>query len=216
MVKIPNMSEVASLSTDAIGRPELTQFGEQIFKALMIEAANPCGPCGGAKPVSLTRTEAKAAYDCVRGKLTTAYGKSGHPAAKAYVSWKNYSAVSYVSATHGERFVNNYANAKAGNYGKFEKSGKMKVGAMLAKDSFMVSPKGQVSVGPLFLMEKMGSGFNRASGNWRYTMVMLNGAVFGVTKAKNSAGMKFCTECHAAVGSNQDHMFFLPSEFSAK
>jgi hypothetical protein len=65
-------------------------------------------------------------------------------------------------------------------------------------------------------MEKMGNGFNRESGNWKYTMVMPDGSVFGITKARNDAGMKFCTECHAAVGDNQDHMFFLPSELRVK
>jgi len=179
-------------------------------------AANPCGPCGAAKPAELTQTEANAAYACLRGQLKAAYAKSGHPAAKAYMSWKNYATTAYSSSTHGGRFVNNYANPKAKAYGKFEQSGKMPVGAILAKDSFEVSSSGQVSVGPLFLMEKMGAGFNKASGNWRYTMIMPNGSVFGITKAKNNAGMTFCTECHAAVGEMQDHMFFLPTEHRAR
>ena len=45
--------------------------------------------------------------------------------------------------THGQRFVLNYANAKAANYGKYEKAGKMATGAVTAKNSFTVNAKGQ-------------------------------------------------------------------------
>ena len=34
----------------------------------------------------------------------------------------------------------------------------------------MVNTKGEVSVGPLFMMEKMQAGFNSDSDDWRYTM----------------------------------------------
>jgi hypothetical protein len=110
----------------------------------------------------------------------------------------------------------NYANGTGKAYGLFEKSGRMPKGSVLAKNSFSVNGAGKLGVGPLFLMEKMGGGFNKASGNWRYTMVMPNGAVFGETNGKNSAGMQFCIDCHASVAEDQDHMLFLPEEFRAK
>ncbi|MDX1486041.1 MAG: cytochrome P460 family protein [Alphaproteobacteria bacterium] len=134
----------------------------------------------------------------------------------AAAKWRRYSRVAYPSATHGGRFVNNYANDAAHKYAGFEKAGQMPEGAVLAKDSFGVSKAGAVSVGPLFLMEKMAKGFNKASGDWRYTMIMPDGSVFGVTNGKGSARMKFCAECHAAVGETQDHMFFLPAEYRVK
>jgi hypothetical protein len=149
-------------------------------------------------------------------EMTAAYRKSCHPAALAYTKWRRYSKVAYQSATHGQRYVQNYANARGGKYAGFEKAGKMKKGAVLAKDSFSVNKAGHLGVGPLFLMEKMGKGFNKASGDWRYTMVMPNGSVFGTTNGKGSARVKFCAECHAAVGETQDHMFFLPSEYRVK
>jgi hypothetical protein len=68
----------------------------------------------------------------------------------------------------------------------------------------------------MFLMEKMPAGFNAASGNWKYTMIMPNGAVFGETNGKNSAGMQSCIECHAAVAEDQDHMMFLPEEYRTR
>ena len=182
-------------------------------------AANPCNPCAAKNPcgaggtVELTDAEASKAYDCVIGQLRASYAKSGNPVAASYPGWRRYSRVAYQSATHGGRYVQNYANAKGRAYGLFEKSGVMPVGAILAKDSFGVGARGQVAPGPLFLMEKMASGFNAASGDWKYTMIMPNGSVFGETNGRNAAGMQFCIECHAAVGEDQDHMMLLPVDY---
>lgn len=177
---------------------------------------NPCNPCAAGGSAELTDREAAKAYDCVLGQMRASYGKSGNKVAKSYPGWRAYSRVAYQSATHGGRYVQNYASPKARAYGAFEKAGRMPVGAQLAKDSFAVNGKGQVSPGPLFIMEKMKAGFNSASGNWRYTMVMPNGSVFGVTNGKNSAGMQFCIECHAAVAEDQDHMMLLPEEYRVR
>lgn len=146
--------------------------------------------------------------------MKTAYAKSDNLWAKWFLHWKNFSNQPYVSGTHGGRFVNNYASKKAvSDYGKFEKAGKMANGGILAKDSFTVTPGGRVSVGPLFLMEKMGGNFNRASGNWRYTLIMPNGQTVGTTNGQGSKNVKFCIDCHIAVAQEQDSMFFLPEEF---
>lgn len=175
-------------------------------------AANPCNPCG-AGAAELTNAEAATAYDCVTGQMRMAYGKSGDAAAASYSGWRRYSKVAYQSSTHGERYVQNYANAAARAYGAFENAGVMPAGSILAKDSFTVNGNGNVAVGPLFMMEKMKAGFNVESGDWKYTMIMPNGSVFGVTNSRNSAGMQFCVECHAAVAEGQDHMMFLPEEY---
>ena len=174
-------------------------------------ACNPCG--GGAAAPKLTMAEANSVYDCLKAELTAGYGKSGDKNAAIFVGWSRYNNRPYVSDTHGGRFVNNYANAQAANYKKFEQAGRMAVGARMAKDSFLVRANGKVAPGPLFLMEKMAAGFSEASGNWRYSMIMPNGQVFGQTNGKNSAGMKFCYECHSAMAEEQDHLFFLPDEY---
>ncbi len=174
---------------------------------------NPCGPCGaGAIAVDLTGAEATAAYDCILNQMQAAYAKSGDPIAKAYAGWRRYSRTAYQSDTHGGRFMQNYANAVGRAYGAFENSGPMPAGAQLAKDSFTVNAKGQVGVGPLFTMEKMPAGFNAESADWRYSMIMPNGAVFGTTNGRNAAGVQFCVNCHGAVSEDQDSMFFLPDE----
>jgi hypothetical protein len=157
-----------------------------------------------------------SAFDCLIKEMQAGYAKSGHKDAAAYISWRAYSRQPYQSATHGNRYVMNYANAKGKAYGLFEKSGRMPKGAVLGKNSFAVNATGKLGSGPLFLMEKMGKGFNKSSGDWRYTMIMPNGAVFGETKGKNSAGMQFCIDCHAAVAEDQDHMMFLPEKYRTK
>jgi hypothetical protein len=174
---------------------------------------NPCSPCGAGAVAELTPAEARNAYDCLIKELSAGYAKSGLAVAGYYKDWKNYANQPYVSDTHGGRYVNNYGNAQAAGYGNYEKAGRMPVGAMLAKDSFVAKGNGKLAAGPLFLMEKMAAGFNEDSGNWRYTMVLPNGQVFGTTNGAGSAKMQFCYECHMAVAEEQDSLMFLPDEY---
>lgn len=175
-----------------------------------------CGPCGAAAPaVKLTDGEARTVYACLKAELAAAYAKSNHPVAKAYAKWKRYNTVSYTSATHGSRFVNNYGNAKASDYSKYDQVKRMPVGAILAKDSFVVQAGGKVALGPLFLMEKMAKGWNKASGDWRYTMIMADGTITGVTKGKGSANMEFCYGCHMAAA-EKDSLMFMPEQYRVK
>ncbi len=180
------------------------------------KACNPCGPCGAAAAPELTTAEAKAAYKCLQKEMVGGYTKSGLKVATFYKDWDSYNTQPYVSDTHGGRFVNNFANATGRKYGKFEESGPLPVGSILAKDSFVVHGNGKMAAGPLFMMEKMPAGFNKASGNWRYSMVMPDGAVFGTTKGKGSAKVQFCIECHAAVAESQDSLMLLPDEYRVK
>ncbi len=57
----------------------------------------------------------------------------------------------------------------------------------------------------------MKKGFFKASGDWRYKMVMPDGAVFGTTKGKGTGKVKFCYECHLEQ-SDHDSLLFLPEE----
>ena len=72
---------------------------------------------------------------------------------------------------------------------------------------------GDVFAGPLFIMEKMSQGFNAASRDWRYTMIMPDGSVFGVTNGQDSHKVQFCITCHARAGDENDHLFFLPEAY---
>ncbi len=144
--------------------------------------------------------------------MAKAYGKAGVAQIKGYQSWTNVANAPYQSGTHGNRFVNNYADSHGDyRYKKFEKAGTMPLGSVLAKDSFVVQSSGKVAIGPMFIMEKMAAGWNKATGDWRYSMVMPNGKVAGATKSKGMS-MKFCAECHESVAPDQDYIMLLPEE----
>jgi hypothetical protein len=182
-------------------------------------AANPCNPCGAANPcaaagaVKLTNAEAGAAWDCMMPNLEAAYSKSGHPSAMAFADWSAFGTVAYASGTHGNRYVQNLANGIAKvAYGKYEDVGKAPAGSQIAKPSIVVTGNGEVGVGPLFLMEKMRENFNNPSGDWRYTMIMPDGTIFGETLGQGTANVQFCADCHGAVAASQDNLFFLPKE----
>ena len=158
--------------------------------------------------------EAQAVYDCLIKEMTAGYAKSGIKVAMFYNDWSGFAKAPYQSATHGNRYVNNYANAVGETeYGRFEDGGKMPVGSLLAKDSFVVHANGRASVGPLFMMEKKYAGFSPDTNNWKYTMIMADGSVFGQTGGKGTGNVTFCHQCHVAVAEDQDHMYFLPDEF---
>ena len=203
-------------------------------------AANPCtaNPCGAANPcaaqpaVVLSNTAAADTYDRIAKQLHAGYVKSGDPVAAVYFNWQRYNMAPYISETHGRRYVNNYANTAASAYAGFEEAGVMPQGSVLAKDSFRVVPTNPcatinpcttnpcsvetssgLQAGPLFIMEKMVTGFNLATGDWRYTMIMPDGSIFGTTDGPGSAKMQFCADCHGAVGDKQDHLYFLPEEY---
>ncbi len=145
--------------------------------------------------------------------MQAGYAKSGHPVAAQYIDWPRYNKVPYRSATHGNRYVNNHANDVARDYGVFEDAGVMPAGSVVAKNSFGVSAKGQVSIGPLFVMEKMPAGFNPASTDWRYTMIMPDGSIFGTTKGASSAKVQFCVDCHMGLAEDTDSLLFIPDEY---
>lgn len=181
------------------------------------KACNPCNPCGaGGATAELTDAEAVAVYDCLLKELKAAYAKSDNKIAISYTAWPRYSKRAYVSATHGERLVQNYANEKGRAYGAFENAGTFPAGTVLAKDSFMAHANGTVSVGPLFIMEKMQSGFNAESGDWRYTMIMPNGSIAGTTKGAGDANVAFCIGCHISVAPEQDSVMLLPEEYRVR
>lgn len=162
------------------------------------------------RPADLTDQAAFSIYLRLLDEMTAGYRLSGDPSASDYRTWRRFNKTPYRSATHGQRFVNNYANTMARAYGRFEAAGAMPVGSILAKDSFAVTADGAVFLGPLFLMEKMPAGFNRQSRDWRYAMVMPDGSLFGRTGGAGAQRVEFCITCHQSAGADNDHLFFVP------
>jgi hypothetical protein len=155
-------------------------------------------------------------YDCLLPEMQKAYGKSDHDVAVNFAAYRAYSNQPYVSATHGGRMVTNYANRAGRAYGAYEQAGVLPTGTKLAKPSFSVKGNGRASVGPLFIMEKMAAGFNKASDDWRYTMIMPNGSITGTTNGKGSKAVAFCIGCHQSVTPEQDNVMLLPEEYRVK
>jgi LysM repeat protein len=173
-------------------------------------AANPCNPCAAKNPCK----PGAANTPCNPALIQAAVTGEAATVAQEYQGWERLNTMPYVSATHGSRYVNNYPGPEAAAaYGKFEDIGTMPAGGRIAKDSFTVTPDGRIGVGPLFLMEKMAAGFNAASDDWRYTMIMPDGSLFGVTNGQGSQNVQFCAECHAIVAEDQDSLYFMPEEF---
>jgi class 3 adenylate cyclase len=176
------------------------------------QIANPIRHFKVESPANLADADALTIYDRIRNEMAAAYQGSGDRHAGGYQTWRRYNATPYRSETHGRHYLNNYANDIALAYGKFEAAGTLPEGSVLAKDSFEVTERGDVVTGPLALMEKMAPGFNPESRDWRYSTIMPDGRLFGMTKGEGKERVAFCIECHAASGDEHDHLFFLPKK----
>lgn len=163
-------------------------------------------------PARLAPPEASDYYEIVREALRRGYARSNIPAAPHYQDWAVYNRAPYLSLTHGNHYVNNYANEAASAYGAYEDAGELPVGSVIAKDSFAVTETGGILLGPLFIMEKMPAGFNYVSGDWRYTLVQPDGTVLGRTRGEGSERVQYCVGCHLAV-EHQDHLYFVPRDY---
>ncbi len=164
------------------------------------------------RPARLAPAEAEQVYQQLIDRLIAGYAPADHPVTRDYRSWRRYNSAPYLSATHGNLYINNYVNAAGRAYGSFENAGILPVGTTIAKDSFVVERDGEVRPGPLFIMEKMPKGFHYVSGDWRYTQIMPDGELFGETNGEGDERVAFCIGCHLAV-EQQDHLFFIPGPY---
>lgn len=200
--------DVATGGTRDMTRPRFNGKSAFVAGTLLMIAAT------AAAQTALTDEQASAEYEKILPALKEAYAKSGVPASTAYFEWKRFNTAPYKSSTHGQRFVNNFANAVAeAGYGQYEDAPTMPVGAVLAKDSFKLTRKGKIRKGPLFVMEKMASGFNPDSLDWKYTLVLPNGKIMGETNGKASKKVAFCAACHNGMGAETDGLTFLPKQY---
>jgi len=163
-------------------------------------------------PARLDPREAQRIYAIVAPALDAGYRSSGHPVAQAYQGWKRYNTAPYLSSTHGNHYLSNYANRQARSYARYERAGRFPIGAVIAKDSFSVTETGGILLGPLFVMEKMAAGFSPASGDWKYTLIQPDGTVFGETRGRGAQRVEYCIGCHLTV-ERQDHLYFVPRAY---
>ena len=147
--------------------------------------------------------------------MASSYALSRLSAIENYQSWKRYNSAPYLSATHGQRFVNNFANEPAKNYGKLQKGEKYPAGSVFAKDSVTITEEGKVFPGAMFVMEKLAAGSQPETGDWRYIMVLPDGTQYGDTTGEEAPQVKYCHACHAAKA-DQDFVFFIPDQYLKK
>jgi len=164
------------------------------------------------KPADLDASDAQAVYREISRLMAEGYALHEDPTAKNYQNWTKQNTTPYLSAGHGNRYLNNYGNEKSASYLDLEEGEFMPVGAILAKDSFTVTEEREIFAGALFVMEKLGAGSHPETGDWRYLMVLPDGSKIGDTTGSDPQAMAFCHDCHQQVEA-RDYVFGVPAKF---
>lgn len=166
-------------------------------------------------PADVSPAKAEEVYSIVRDALAAGYARSRRSAAERYQTWQRLNSAPYRSTRHGNFYLNNYVNdVGAEAYSRYEAAGKLPVGTVIAKDSFSLTRSGEVVLGALVVMEKMRPGFNPVSGDWKYSLIKVDGSFFGETNGEGAARVKYCIDCHL-VAERHDHLYFIPEEYRA-
>ncbi len=160
-------------------------------------------------PARLSTSETERIYNEIKTEQFAAFARSGVRTARLFPDWKRYNTSPYLSSTHGNRFINNYANGLAKGYDAMTAETDMPAGAAFAKDSFIVQSDGTVLPGRLFIMEKLDVGQSPETGDWRYLFIETDGTVIGDSHGRSPARAAFCHTCHK-IRSNRDFLFFVP------
>jgi hypothetical protein len=166
------------------------------------------------RPGELAKDDANIDYNSIVDGMVRAYIASGDRTAAHYRGWRRFNDAPYLSDTHGNRYVNNYANAVAvdGGYGHLKPGARMPAGAIIAKDSFTYTTDGKLFPGALFIMEKLAEGTSANTADWRYAMILPDGSIFGDSAAGGAAKMEFCHVCHSQRAAF-DSLYFIPEEY---
>jgi len=163
-------------------------------------------------PKKLESDEANRIYSFIKSALSSGYTASGISIFDNYQSWQRFNTAPYLSSTHGNHYLNNYANEIAKSYGNFEDAGVLPEGSILVKDSFSVTQSREIVLGPMFVMQKMSAGFNEVSGNWKYLQIQPDGTLLGETNGAGLQRVEYCVPCHLARESF-DHLYFIPQQY---
>lgn len=163
-------------------------------------------------PAKLSKDEARSHYRSLTRRMARGYAAAQLDEIRNYQNWALYNDAPYISATHGQRFVNTYANRMAHNYSTLQEGEVLPVGSVLAKDSMTVTDEGNIFPGALFVMEKLDTGANADTADWRYIMVMPDGSLFGDTMGSGASRVAYCHDCHAAVA-DRDYTFYIPEAY---
>lgn len=167
-----------------------------------------------ARPGRLSKQDAQVIYDTIADHMADKLAISGEPVASQYRRWWRVNDAPFLSATHGSRYVNVYANhiALRAGYNDMRPGVEMVPGAVLAKDSFTFTDDRALFTGALFVMEKMAKGESENTAGWRYLMILPDGSVFADSSGAFPETAAFCHTCHIQA-SEFDYLFFLPEAY---
>ncbi|WP_209505041.1 MULTISPECIES: cytochrome P460 family protein [unclassified Ruegeria] len=163
-------------------------------------------------PAELSKDEAAAHYHSLRRRMARGYAAAQLDLVLNYQSWPLFNDAPYISATHGQRYVNTYANRMAHNYGTLQQGEELPMGSVLAKDSMTVTDEGHIHPGAMFIMEKLPEGTSPNTADWRYIMVLPDGSLYGDTMGARASEVAYCHVCHEQVA-DRDYTFFVPEEY---
>lgn len=163
-------------------------------------------------PAELTKDEANRHYRSLTRRMARGYAAAQLDLIRNYQNWPLFNDAPYISATHGQRFVNSYANRMAHNYGTLAEGEVLPAGSVLAKDSMTVTDEGKIFVGAMFVMEKLPKDTSPDTADWRYIMVLPDGSLFGDTMGDRAGAVAYCHDCHEAVA-DRDYTFYVPEEY---
>ena len=172
-----------------------------------VAVAQQTNPCATKNPCAAKSANPCAAKNPCAGKTASAAVKDKVAEAtfKHYREWKKVNDKAVLSATHGNRWVFTYVNAKAetaGLAGKFP----FPPGAVLAKESFENAEGKPGGKGPLFIMEKRKQGYDSANNDWHYAIVSPYGTVMMSGTGRAGSSTQFCSGCHMSAKVN-DYVF---------
>ncbi len=177
--------------------------------ALMLTgAAAQAQDCASDVPgYDMNPEQATAVYQCLREAMQAGYAEGDKrwiPAefVSDYPNWTQVSTFPAAPGFHSGRFLVTFVNdVGVDEYLKYEE-GVIPAGTVIAKESFMVDDDGAVSIGPLFIMQKVEPGTSPETLDWYYMMVGANGAPQGIDV------MTACNTCHMEVFGEQGGLGF--------
>ncbi|MBI1244424.1 MAG: hypothetical protein GC202_05410 [Alphaproteobacteria bacterium] len=165
------------------------------------------GGLGNPPLVLMSSGEIEAVANCLGPALDAAIARSADATIRTTRGWRPASRT-YMASEHG-MFLQVFANAAAAEYLKYEKGARLPQGAAILKRSFRVAADGNVSAGPVFVMERMAQGYDRTTDDWRFAVTAPDGALMGESGGRDAAKVAFCAGCHKSA-QVQDFLFFVP------
>jgi len=161
----------------------------------------------------ITENDVVAAYKCISEEMLNIYKKSKLEVALNFRNWLRVNKISFYAPANDFGWGNVYVNRIANKYKENKYISNFDKGSVIVKESFVFDINGTISVGPLFYMMKMEKRFNKASNDWKFVEVDLDGTHVETVRS-NPAATQNCIGCHGKR-SNSDFLYFIKSNLNS-